>query len=1038
MTGTTSSSAQGFAGQVQRAMELSTEFESIVSEMKAENNELSMDQIAIANEQFLTVKMAELKILKGTYMQDKIYLGQLLATGIFTALSLIAPSLAGFNLYAISKLGGSIGSKINARSQNKFLATRNAAMLDKNAMDLEMQKTELGKKPVNTQPENNLPKNIPRVPILTEGAKPLLERTPVEFATAGVNYFSALGFENGRPITHHQVIQEAINEEIKQKTILIRKSQEKVIALSGGITAQGDLKQTLETIKTKYNSREFAKIAETLTKYYEAIHTGKAISDIEGIYNAKAYHILRYISEKINNDEILNNFEESALDFIIDIMKSAQGSYKNIYSGLFSRDYFKNVLKPNGKPSGVAPFYKIFLSKIAKTLYRNGIINTDPDTNLIKSVQEFTVAIGESKDYLWGRITRIKSGVSFGLPEDVLYGIYVSLENLISSSLPKSISYIKYAHDVMNELQQDFDFITFIQGDMSKNKFYGEARLMVYKIYAIIVDSTTIPNFRGTLSSLDFDVLDNAGMMGLYNMFKDKKEPPSLEKVASLRVSIVDNLGPYISSTQLDRILYLVDDFKASILSYHGGIDLLSDYKVSYRKALISDLINSKFTPILQQCYSIGSLSDLLFGNRKDLSYRFFYHNSEEIYGQPYLYILQHIKLRVSLWTTSDFKAEGSIDQTSLDLLKEEITKKIDRFITYDSLSEYQNAYDISFTEEINYLTRYVIEGYEKEHKVIQEYYRAVTAFTGNSKISLRGLARKTGISRFPQASEGKHFSLKTFRKMVSVLEEFIKKDTGTISRNNPKYDFMARLDLDQRQKYYEDAKNTIRRYMKEFGIDRPKNWGEEYVKGYHIMKLLKRNLGFDILSFKTLDKSIFEKGSKGFARHHFRNDFFRKLSNFVQDLILTDKNNHRKYESYSEAKILVILNGFDKMMEMEGPITKSDVINIFKGNEWVLNGPDGIGGKKKNQGWFFSGNFDGMLNEFNERKNKLRTEEFDQFLKDNYDTVYERFYLNFPHGTSIEIADADGFYSLVVPHPWLGDFAMWMNFDAGFWYPEY
>ena len=189
-----------------------------------------------------------------------------------------------------------------------------------------------------------------------------------------------------------------------------------------------------------------------------------------------------------------------------------------------------------------------------------------------------------------------------------------------------------------------------------------------------------------------------------------------------------------------------------------------------------------------------------------------------------------------------------------------------------------------------------------------------------------------------------------------------------------------------------------------------------------------------------TIAKSIFIK-SKGkinsFVRHHFRkNDFFRKLSNYVQDLVLTSSKDHVKYESYSEAEILVILKGFDKMMTMDGVITKSNVINIFTnifpGNEWVLNGKYG------NTGWFSNKNFDKMLQIFNERKNKLENEGFDQFLKDDYDTVYERFYLNFPHGTGINIADADGFYSLVVPHPWLGDFAMGMNFDAGFLYPEY
>lgn len=151
---------------------------------------------------------------------------------------------------------------------------------------------------------------------------------------------------------------------------------------------------------------------------------------------------------------------------------------------------------------------------------------------------------------------------------------------------------------------------------------------------------------------------------------------------------------------------------------------------------------------------------------------------------------------------------------------------------------------------------------------------------------------------------------------------------------------------------------------------------------------------------------------------------------------------------------MLVILDGFDNMMNMEGSgrdkngnpfITKDDVIDIFKGNEWVLYGPqnpDGsrTGGKDGDQGWFSNGEFDDMLETFNERKSNLINNGLDQFIIDEYDTVYERFYLNYPNKSPSKsnIADADGFYSLVVPHLWLGDFSMEMNMDAWFLYPEY
>lgn len=341
-----------------------------------------------------------------------------------------------------------------------------------------------------------------------------------------------------------------------------------------------------------------------------------------------------------------------------------------------------------------------------------------------------------------------------------------------------------------------------------------------------------------------------------------------------------------------------------------------------------------------------------------------------------------------------------------------------------------------------------MIPGYERDLEIVERLFEAVAAFTGKSKISIRELGRMVGVGLF-QPSTGHHFSIESFKTIVSYLEKLKKSDSGTFIPTigtSSQQDFMNRLTLEQRQEKYAEALDTIRKYMRDFGKKYSKNWGTEHVTAYHIINLLKRNLGFEILSFTTLDKDSFVKDSKNlFHRHHYRNDFFRKLSKYTKDLLLTDKKNHPKYESYSEAEIVEILKGFDKMMDMkgsgiDGAITKNDVINIFTkifpGNEWVLTGKDG------KTGWFSSEQkFSDMLAEFNRRKNILQNEGLDEFIAQKYNTVYERFYLNYPHGSGINIADADGFYMLVVPQPTLGDFAMWMNFEAGFYdyfYPVY
>jgi hypothetical protein len=152
----------------------------------------------------------------------------------------------------------------------------------------------------------------------------------------------------------------------------------------------------------------------------------------------------------------------------------------------------------------------------------------------------------------------------------------------------------------------------------------------------------------------------------------------------------------------------------------------------------------------------------------------------------------------------------------------------------------------------------------------------------------------------------------------------------------------------------------------------------------------------------------------------------FKKLSLNVQDLVLTDKLTHNLYRKYSEAEILVILTGFNKMMDrkgsgIDGAITKSDVIDIFKDNDWVLNGEDG---------WLRNRKFQEELDIFNERREFMKSQGSDEFVMEYYRLAYNRFYINFPRGSSRDIMNGDGFYSLVVPHPWLGDLRMFIDLE--------
>lgn len=96
---------------------------------------------------------------------------------------------------------------------------------------------------------------------------------------------------------------------------------------------------------------------------------------------------------------------------------------------------------------------------------------------------------------------------------------------------------------------------------------------------------------------------------------------------------------------------------------------------------------------------------------------------------------------------------------------------------------------------------------------------------------------------------------------------------------------------------FFLSAYNEIRNYMNKKGITfRPKyhkQWFQEATKGYHVLNLLARNLGFNILTFTILDDNIFVNGK--YKRHHFRELFSRKKSLYLDDLVLTDAWTHSK-----------------------------------------------------------------------------------------------------------------------------------------------
>jgi len=238
----TQSQQQGFAGQVQTAMGQDIEFLASVMDLKLQyEDDVSIAQVATANEQFLTAKMNEFGVLESSIQESKISVGRLLATGIFTGLAMLTPSLAGFNLYGVSKLFGGIGSKIDGKIQNMFMAARNSKMLLKSAENSKKQEVDLGKKHVDPQLNDIKQPNTPKVSTIPSVIDPIYDRAPIELELGQAVGATSSGLLYMSPLDpYRNTGQRSLDSYNKEKNI------EKSQAIKDGLAKNEEMKNTEE------------------------------------------------------------------------------------------------------------------------------------------------------------------------------------------------------------------------------------------------------------------------------------------------------------------------------------------------------------------------------------------------------------------------------------------------------------------------------------------------------------------------------------------------------------------------------------------------------------------------------------------------------------------------------------------------------------------------------------------------------------------------------------------------------------------------
>lgn len=210
----------------------------------------------------------------------------------------------------------------------------------------------------------------------------------------------------------------------------------------------------------------------------------------------------------------------------------------------------------------------------------------------------------------------------------------------------------------------------------------------------------------------------------------------------------------------------------------------------------------------------------------------------------------------------------------------------------------------------------------------------------------------------------------------------------------------------EQKLKFYDKALNKIDEYLatrnlrlfeeklvSRRGYDKAL-WKDEKIMSYHVIALLCRDLGFDPITFQPLEPQIFDadRNTGLYARHH--PDISRKFSVYLQDLFLVDNSQHWHYDtqiSLEHQKTLVKIIQDLIQNDGSGPnneITAKDIVRTFLNN---FGDPDLA--KFYLEEYWRKGDFLENLKDFNDRKNKIKNGEYEEFIRTEYNDAYTRFF---------------------------------------------
>lgn len=559
---------------------------------------------------------------------------------------------------------------------------------------------------------------------------------------------------------------------------------------------------------------------------------------------------------------------------------------------------------------------------------------------------------------------------------------------------------IEVLSKLLNSLYRIFGF-------EKQNPYYRSFKLMIRRIAINLADANIIKDRsdKALAEALEHD------FRGSFSEFNDLNYKPSQIITDNLKLGIIKlfskpEFRPFsdLKDLCLDIIEYFENENEI-FPSHNQGLHILNDYEESHRKDLIKNILLN--CPQFNNVKSIRYLSRILFGDKgsgrtmgKYLSQNFLQSDSGRVHLRPEMHILFRIIASSETWSSNMLREYGVLlNNVEVEIYKNNVQQIIRQFI-FSNL--YSNPY---IKEEIK---RGIIihnkDYLESEYDLILSMFLVTSAYYDKIEVTFEDLNQLFGtgksISKFldPATTEIGTYTLKRYyAKLVQLNNTLIINQSFNTFSYSQKVKIFKEAFAEILEYAYERNKNFLPQ-----NHDLYERFKIPEVVGYHLIELVKRDLGFDILSFRPLKDDIFSNFS--YIRHHFRKkDIFMKpainklKSSRLNDIVLTNRKLHGRYKAFHSSKgeqvIQILVNIIQELRKSKEPINEKKIILLFSKYKikWLLDDE-----------WLRHGrsSFLRNINEFNKRKEIVLKEKAikSALIKLGYINLAQQFYSKYEY----------------------------------------